>query len=129
MDFVILRDEAERARSVSDMVVADGWAFINNVLPVDLDNDRAALPEYVEEQTRKILANLEAILARIGATRSDVASVRVCLTNFEAMFKRFDGAYAGFFDPARQPTRSCIGVTHLTRSAQVAMDFVVRVAR
>jgi len=73
-----------------------------------------------------VLANLERLLVRIGAARRDVVSVRVSLTNFDKMFPRFERVYEGFFAPGHLPARSCVGVTHLTRGAQVAMDFVVR---
>ena len=126
MDFLTLRGDAARAHTASDVVVAGEWAFVSNVLPIDLDNDRTPLPEYIEEQTLTVLANLERLLVRIGATRRDVVSVRVSLTNFDKMFPRFERVYEGFFAPGHLPARSCVGVTHLTRGAQVAMDFVVR---
>ena len=129
MDFLTLRDNAARARTASDAVVVGEWAFINNVLPIDFEDDGVALPEYIEEQTLKVFANLEIILARIGATKNDVVSVRVAVTRMDQLFKRFEQAYEGFFEAGRLPTRSCVGVVHLTRGAQVSMDFVVRPAR
>ena len=59
---------ADLARSVltSDCVTVDGWCFVNGVGPIDLQNDRAPLPEMVEAQVRKCLANLEAIIAPHG---------------------------------------------------------------
>jgi 2-iminobutanoate/2-iminopropanoate deaminase len=125
MDFLTLRGEAARARSASDAVLVGEWAFIDNVLPIDLDDDSVPLPEYIEEQTLKVLSNLDVILARIGATRKDVVTVRVAITRFEQLFKRFELAYDGAFEAGRLPSRSCIGVVALTRGAQVAMDFVI----
>jgi 2-iminobutanoate/2-iminopropanoate deaminase len=126
MDYLTLRGEAARARSASDAVVVGEWAFINGVLPVDLDDDSAPLPEYIEEQTLKVLSNLDVILARIGATRKDVVSVRAAVTRLDQLSKRFELAYAGAFEAGRLPTRSVIGVVALTRSAQISMDFIVR---
>jgi 2-iminobutanoate/2-iminopropanoate deaminase len=36
-----------------------------------------------------------------------------------------NAVYLGFFQDERLPARSCIGVSALTRGAQVEMDFVV----
>lgn len=126
MDFLTLRGESARAHSASDAVVVGEWAFVNNVLPVDLDDDAVPLPEYIEEQTLKVLSNLDVILSRIGASRTDVVSVRVAVTRLEQLSKRFELAYERAFEAGRLPTRSVIGVVALTRGAQVAMDFTVR---
>jgi enamine deaminase RidA (YjgF/YER057c/UK114 family) len=126
MDFLTLRGDAARARTAADIVVVGEWAFINNVLPIDLDDDEMALPEYIEEQTLKVFANLEVMLAKIGATKNDVVSVKAAITRMDQLGKRFEQAYEGFFEPGHLPTRGLVGVSHLTRFAQVSMDFVVR---
>jgi enamine deaminase RidA (YjgF/YER057c/UK114 family) len=125
MDVLTLRGDAARARTAGDIVVSGEWIFINNVLPIDLDNDRTALPEYIEEQTLKVFSNLDVLLAKVGAAKTDIVSVKVAITRFDELFKRFEQAYETYFDKGRAPTRGCIGVVALTRGAQVSMDFVV----
>jgi enamine deaminase RidA (YjgF/YER057c/UK114 family) len=124
--FIVLHPEAGRATVRSDIVTVGEWAFISGLLPTDLENDRAPLPEYIEEQTQKVFANLELLLAKIGATKDDVVSVRVALTRFDKLYERMERVYADYFAAGRRPTRSLSGVTHLTRGAQVEMDFVIR---
>lgn len=126
MERVTISAEAARSALASDVVTIDGWNFINGLQPTDLDNDRAPLPEYIEEQTRKVLANLDRILESLGASRDDVVSVRVSLVQLERFLERMDKVYAGFFSEGGLPARSCVGVTDLTRGALVEMDFVVR---
>ncbi len=109
-----------------EIVVTDGWAFVNGVIGCDLDNPRVALAESIEAQTRKLLGNLEALLARGGMSRHDVVSVRLSITQYERFFERMDKAYAGFFSADRPPARSVVGVSHLTRGALVEMDAVAR---
>ena len=109
----------------SDVVVAEGWAFASGVIPCDLANERAPLPEMVEAQTKKVLANLEALLAPHGMTRANVVSVRVSMREFHRLYDRMNDAYAGFFGE-RAPTRSVVGVSHLPRGALVMMDFVAK---
>jgi len=112
----------------SDVVVADGWAFVSGVIPCDLASDKVALPEMVEAQTRKVLTNMEALLAAHGLQRSDVVLVRVAMREFDRLYDRMNEAYAGFFGE-RAPTRSVVGVSHLPRGALVMMDFVARKQR
>ena len=41
---------------------AGGWGFVSGIGPADLENPSVALPESVEDQTRKIFSNLEQLL-------------------------------------------------------------------
>jgi enamine deaminase RidA (YjgF/YER057c/UK114 family) len=123
--YVNLAPESARARLASDLVLAGGLGFVSGVLPIDLANDRVTLAEFVEDQARKVLANLETILQPHGMTRHDVVSVRIHLVEFRRFHERLDEACAGFFAPGRLPARSVVGVSHLPRGALVAMDFVV----
>jgi len=125
MPFIAAGDGCSRARFASDLVLADGWGFAYDLLPIDLEDDRVPLPEGVELQTRKILANLETLLKHAGLGRENVVAVRIHLVEFGRLYERMNAAYAGFFPAGRGPTRSCIGVSALTRGAQVAMDVVL----
>jgi 2-iminobutanoate/2-iminopropanoate deaminase len=125
-EFRTMNPQAARATLASDVVVTDGWAFVSGVLPADLADDRAPLPEMIEAQTRKVLANLEALLAPHGMTRAHVVSVRVSMREFHRLYDRMNAAYAGYFAAGRLPARSVAGVSHLPRGALVQMDFVVK---
>jgi len=54
--------------------------------------------------------------------------VRVSLVELPRLYERMNEAYAGFFAADTLPARSVVGVSHLPRGAQVAMDFVLSVA-
>lgn len=123
--FFTLDPNATRATLSSDLVMAGPIGFVSGVLPVDLANDRAALAEPVEGQTRQILANLETILRPHAMTRMHVVSVRVHVVQFERFHERVNTACAGFFAAGRQPARSLMGIDQLPRGALVSMDFIV----
>jgi 2-iminobutanoate/2-iminopropanoate deaminase len=114
-----------RAALASDILLVNGWGFLSGLLPIDLADDRAPLPEGVERQTQKIFANLEALLERAGLAKENIVSVRVSLVEFPRLYERMNEAYSGFFAAGRLPARSCVGVSYLPRGAQVAMDFVL----
>src|SRR5882672_6295810 len=116
-----------RAALASDIVLAGGWGFLYDLLPIDLTDDRVPLPEGIERQTRKIFANLEVLLQKAGLAKENVVAVRVSLVELPRLYERMNEAYAGFFAADRLPVRSVVGVSHLPRGAQVAMDFVLSV--
>jgi enamine deaminase RidA (YjgF/YER057c/UK114 family) len=78
MPYLFINPEGVRAKLASDVVIAGGWGFISGLAPIDLQDDRAPLPEGVERQTRKIFANLETLLAAAGLDKRNVVSVRGC---------------------------------------------------
>jgi 2-iminobutanoate/2-iminopropanoate deaminase len=125
MPRIVAEAGAARAMLASDIVLAGGWGFLSGLLPIDLADDRVPLPEGVERQTRKIFANLEMLLQKAGLAKENVVSVRVSLVEFPRLYERMNDAYAGFFAPDRLPVRGCVGVSHLPRGAQIAMDFVL----
>lgn len=124
-EFVTSRADAARARLGSDLVIAGGWAFVNNVLPIDPASDRAPLPEQVEAQTRKALANFDAMIKAKGLSRDQVVAVRIAVVDLPRLEERMETAYAGFFTAGRLPARSVIGVAGLPRGALIAMDFTL----
>jgi len=116
---------AARAALASDIVLVNGWGFISGLSPIDLADDRVPLPEGIERQTRKIFANLEVLLQKAGLAKEHVVAVRVSLVEFPRLYERMNEAYAGFFAADLLPARSVVGVSHLPRGAQIAMDFVL----
>ncbi len=126
MDFLSLNQAGARARVASDVVQVDGWAVIAGVLPIDLTDDRVALPEYIEAQTAKVLANAELLLGAAGLGKQHIVAVRISLVDLPRFYPRMNAVYESFFPPGRLPARSCVGVGALIRSALVEMDFWAR---
>jgi len=107
------------------LVLASGLAWVNGVLPVDLETPSKALAESVEEQSRQIMRNLDHLLSAQGLSRQQVMAVTVHLRQLNRFGARFEKVYRGFFEAPHMPTRSLVGVAELPREALVAMDFVV----
>lgn len=90
---------------------------------VALDPATGALVEGgIEEQTRRVLQNLEAILAAGGSSLDRVVKATVYLTDlgdFEAMNR----VYASFF-PGDKPSRVTVQVSRLPRNSRVEIDAI-----
>jgi len=123
-EFIVTRKEAARAKTSSDIVLAGNLAFLSGLGPIDLDDDRAPLPEMVEAQTLRILHNAETLLKTVGMTRAHLVQVRVSIVSYAKFHQRVAEAYVTFFPPDRLPARSCVGVSTLMRGALVEMDCI-----
>ena len=128
-EYVTLNEGAPRAALAADLVLADGWGFLSGLLPVDLNDEKVALPEMVEDQLRKVFANLEAILGARGLGKANVVSVRIHLVELKRFHDRVNAAYAGFFGQGKLPARSVVGASALPRGALVGMDVIVRASQ
>jgi 2-iminobutanoate/2-iminopropanoate deaminase len=111
----------------SHAVERDGWLFVTGQLPVGTDPSDE-VPEGIEAQTRKTMANLQIVLDHLGYSFADVLSVRVYLTKFKRDYAPMNRVYSSYFAADRLPARTCVGVTALARDCLVEIDMVARKA-
>ena len=110
----------------SQGVIANGLLFTAGQIALDpatgsiVDGD-------VSVQTRRVLANLEAILKAAGATWNDVVKTTVFLHDM-ADFAKVNEIYAQAFGSAR-PARSTVQVSALPRGVLVEIDAIAAVPR
>ncbi|MFP6731100.1 MAG: RidA family protein [Alphaproteobacteria bacterium] len=105
---------------------ADGWLFLSGQMPSDMDFAPEALPDGIEAQTHKVMANLKFILEGAGVGLENVVSARVFLTHFEDDYRRMDAVYAGYFEDGKRPARTTVGVTALASEARIEIDMIAR---
>ena len=110
----------------SHVVEADGWLFLSGQIPSDLDFEPETLPDGIEEQTHKVMANLKFILGGAGAGLENVVSARVFLTHFEEDYRRMDAVYESYFPKDERPARTTVGVTALASGARIEIDVIAK---
>ncbi len=103
---------------------AGDFVFVSGQGPLDPETGRVA-GDTIEEQTRRTLENVKAILEAAGASMDDVVKATVHLSDL-ALFDRYNGVYAEFFaDP--KPTRTTVGSQLL--GIMVEIDVIAYVGR
>ena len=108
----------------SHVVELDGWLFVTGQLPTGLDDDKAALPDGIEAQTRKVMENLRIVLGQVGAALKDAVQVRIFLTDFDRDYDRMNEIYREYFAADKLPARTTIGVTRLARGGLIEIDVI-----
>jgi len=96
--------------------------FVTGQLPIDPVTDEVVGGHDVTAQTRQVMVNLEAVLARTGSSLDRVVMSRVYLTSFD-LYDACNAEYARWF-PDRLPSRTCVGVTGLARGCLVEIDLI-----
>ena len=79
----------------------------------------------IEEQTRRVMRNLAAILEAGGSGLDRVVKATVYLTDL-GTFEAMNGVYASFF-PADKPARVTVEVSRLPRNALIEVDAIAMV--
>jgi 2-iminobutanoate/2-iminopropanoate deaminase len=103
-------------------VTGQRMVFASGQVPVDpatgaLDGGDAAA------QTRRVLANLRAVLEAGGASLRDVVKTTVFLTDLAGDFGAMNAVYAEVF-AGHAPARSTVGVAALPLGARVEIEAV-----
>lgn len=108
----------------SQGIVHRGIAFLSGQVPIDPATGEL-VGATVEEQTERVLANLEAVLSEAGVGFEALIRVGVYLADISE-FPRFNAVYARVLGDAR-PARSTIEVSALPLGARVEIDAVAAV--
>jgi reactive intermediate/imine deaminase len=108
----------------SQAVEQDGWIFASGQIPLDPATGELVAAG-IEEQTRRVLANLRAVLEAAGAGFPDVVRTTIYLTDL-ATFAQVNAVYAEHFDGDPAPARATVQVAALPLGADVEIDCVAK---
>lgn len=108
----------------SQAVIHGGVAYLSGQVPLDPASGKL-VGANIEEQTRRVLANLAAVLAAAGSSWSQVLRVTVYLADI-ADFAAFNRVYAEVLGSAR-PARSTFQVAALPFAARIEIDAIAAV--
>jgi 2-iminobutanoate/2-iminopropanoate deaminase len=87
-----------------------------------LDPVSGNLVDGVEEQTRRALGNIEAVLAAAGMGRENVVKTTIFLVDLKD-FQKVNAIYEQFF-AGHEPARSTVQVSGLPRSALIEVECI-----
>ena len=119
---IIATEEAPGAVGpYSQGIAADGFVFTAGQIPINPASGRVEA-ETIEDQTRQVLTNVDAVLRAAGSGLDRVVKMTVFMTDL-ADFQAMNGVYAGFF-PSNPPARSAVQVVALPLGVQVEMEAV-----
>lgn len=108
----------------SDGVLIDGSLFVSGQAAVDFKTSAFVLGT-IEEETRRTLDNIKAIVEAAGASMNEVVKCTVHLSNIKE-FDRFNNVYSQYFTgvkPARTTVQSV-----LAEGVKVEIDCIVKLS-
>ena len=107
----------------SDGLLIDGYIYVSGQACIDFKTSKFMLGT-IEEETRRTLENIIAILSVAGATLNDVVKCTVHLADISD-FDEYNRIYAEYFDGIR-PTRTTVQSV-LAENLKVEIDCIAKV--
>ena len=105
----------------SQAVRAGSFIFCAGQVPLDPRTGQI-LSEDIQEQTRRVLDSVTAILKAEGLTMANVVKTTVFLADF-GDFQKMNEVYATYFS-SNPPARSTVGVSTLPKNAKVEIEAI-----
>ncbi|AOY00968.1 RidA family protein [Jeongeupia sp. USM3] len=85
---------------LSGAVIADRFVFLSGQVPAGDGN--------IVEQTKEVLAKIDALLAEAGAHRDDIASATIYLKDIAADFAAMNRVWSAWLSPGKAPCRTTV---------------------
>ncbi len=104
----------------SQAIEANGFVFVSGQIPVDPSDSSVA--ETIEEQARRSLENLKAILEAAGTSLEKVVKTTVLLQDLND-FQTVNGIYAEYFR-TEMPARACYQVDRLPMGVKIEIEAI-----
>ncbi|AXK36386.1 RidA family protein [Streptomyces armeniacus] len=114
-------DAPEAIGPYSQGISAKNLTFVSGQLPIDPKTGSIPAGSSIEEQTRLVLRNVEAILRADRMSLKQVVSTTVYVADLDD-FERFNAAYAEFFGTSAPPARATVEVARVPRDAKVEIS-------
>ena len=105
----------------SQGVVHGGLVFVSGQVALDPETG-AVQGSTIEEQTERVLRNVEAVLTAAGSSFDQLLRVTVFLAKLEE-FSRFNRVYEGILGGAR-PARTTVGAAALPMGLKIEVDAI-----
>jgi len=122
---VIFTDKAPRAVGpYSQGIVMNGFVFTAGQVPLDPATQQL-IEGGIEDQTRRVLLNIQAILEAAGSSLDRVVKTSVFMADL-GDFAAMNKVYAEFFGD-NPPARSTFGVGALPRGALLEIEAIAAV--
>ena len=100
------------------------FVFVSGQVPIDPKTGLLLIGD-IQAQTRRVLENLQAILAKAGASLGSVVKTTVFLKDMND-FSLMNEVYAKYF-PEDPPARTTVEVSRLPKDARIEVDAVALV--
>jgi 2-iminobutanoate/2-iminopropanoate deaminase len=123
MKKIINTDKAPAPVGPYNQAVAhNGTLYVSGQIAIDPASG-ALLTSDIEQETRRVMENLKAILEEAGLTFHDVVKCSVFVSDMNN-YARINAVYSEYFDDATAPARELVEVANLPKFVNVEISLI-----
>ena len=105
-------------------IVAQGqMLFVAGQIPLNPETGEIVGAGDIVAQTKRVMANIEAVLNAGGASWEDVVKTSIFLSDLKN-FTTMNEAYAEYFNPDTAPARACVEVSRLPKDVLIEIECI-----
>ncbi len=106
----------------SQAIRTGNMLFLSGQIPIDPETNQPITNATIEEQTKRVIENLNAVLEVNGMTLADVVSTQVFMKDLNE-FPRMNAVYGTYFKE-KPPARATVEVTRLPRDVKIEISAI-----
>ena len=106
----------------SQAIESHGFLFISGQIPIDPTTNQVIGSGSIEDQTIRVLTNIEALLKAKGLTMENIVKTTIFLQDM-AHFQTANQIYANYFKK-NPPARSTVEVSRLPKDALIEIEAI-----
>jgi 2-iminobutanoate/2-iminopropanoate deaminase len=106
----------------SQAIALGNLIFTSGQVALNPEDGTLLNKDSIEDETRQVMRNLQAILDAAGLSLSDVVKSTIYLTDVTS-YPDVNNAYGSFFEKP-YPARECVGVNQLPLGARVEISMI-----
>jgi 2-iminobutanoate/2-iminopropanoate deaminase len=110
----------------SQGITSNGFLFTSGQIPL-VPEDMTFIDGTIEEQTKRVLQNLDAVLSAAGVNWQQVVKTTVFMIDL-ADFGKMNAVYEKHLGDAR-PARSTVQVAALPRGAKIEIELIAEIVK
>lgn len=116
-EVIATKNAPEAIGPYSQAVRAGNTLFLAGQIPIDPKTNQLIDAGTIEEQTKRVIENLRAVLEANGMTLADVVSTQVFMKDLDE-FPRMNAVYGAYFSQ-KPPARATVEVARLPRDVRI----------
>ena len=120
MKSVVSKDAPAAIGPYSQAIKVQGFVYTSGQIPLTPDGEM--VEGTIQDQTRQILENLNAVLKEAGSSLDKVIKTTIYLTDMDNFFA-VNSVYSEYFSQ-NYPARSTVAVKKLPKDAQIEIDAI-----
>lgn len=101
--------------------------FVAGQIPLDPQTNQIVGGNDIQQQTKQVMANIEAILQAAGASWQNVVKTTVFLADMND-FGAMNAIYARYFEPDTAPARAAVEVARLPKDVRVEIECIAMIS-